>query len=136
MTVRHAIDLSTLLLIGSLAAGCGPRSSSTPSEPLPPTGQTAEPAVVGVVLREFEFEPRPLKAKAGTVRFLLINRGTVEHDFTIPAVEGHDLHEKHLVQPGKTLTVELELKPGVYEAICTLPGHKDAGMLVNVEVSS
>lgn len=134
MRARRAMILRTLLLIGGLAAGCSPRRASTPPVTSPSIGQT--PVAVGVVLREFEFEPRPLKAKAGRVRFLLINRGTVDHDFTIPAVEGHDLHEKHLVKPGKTLTVELELKPGVYEAICTLPGHKDAGMAVRVEVSS
>lgn len=134
MRTRHAMILSALLLIVGLTAGCSLRRASTPPAASPSAGQT--PGVVGVVLREFEFEPRPLKTRAGRVRFLLINRRTADHDFTIPAVEGHDLHEKHLVKPGRTLTVELELKPGVYEAICTLPGHRDAGMAVRVEVSS
>jgi uncharacterized cupredoxin-like copper-binding protein len=88
------------------------------------------------VVREFEFEPRPLKVKAGLVRFLLINRGSVEHDFAIPSLARHGAHEKHLIKPGKTTIVDLELKPGTYEAICTIPGHKEAGMVVTVEVSS
>lgn len=86
-------------------------------------------------MREFEFEPRPLKAKAGTVRFFLMNRGAVEHDFAVPSLEEHNVHEQHLVKPGQTTTVELELKPGTYEAICTIPGHKEAGMIVKIEVS-
>jgi uncharacterized cupredoxin-like copper-binding protein len=90
---------------------------------------------VEVVLREFEFEPRPLKVKAGTVRFRLVNRGAVEHDFAIPSLEEHGAHEQHVVKPGETRDVELELKPGTYEAICTIPGHKEAGMVVQVEVS-
>lgn len=124
------------LTLAAVLAGCAPRGTSTPMQPGPETKEAQQPPVVGVVLREFEFEPRPLKAKAGTVRFLLINRGTVEHDFTIPSVEGHDVHDKHLVKPGKTKTFELELKPGSYEAICTIPGHKEAGMVVVVQVSS
>lgn len=65
-----------------------------------------------------------------------MNRGTVEHDFTIPSVEGHDVRDKYLVKPGETKTFELELEPGSYEAICTIAGHKEAGMVVVVEVSS
>jgi uncharacterized cupredoxin-like copper-binding protein len=89
---------------------------------------------VTVVMREFEFEPKPLKAKAGTVRFVLMNRGTVDHDFAIPTLAGHGNHEQHLVPPGKTRTVDLELKPGTYEAVCTVPGHQGAGMSVTIEV--
>lgn len=86
-------------------------------------------------MREFEFEPRPLKAKAGLRRFLLMNRGTVEHDFTIPALQKHGAHEKHLLKPGETRMVELKLKAGSYEVICTVPGHKEAGMVATIEVS-
>ncbi len=92
--------------------------------------------MVTVVLREFEFEPRPLKVRAGVVRFQLMNRGSVEHDFAIPSLAGHDQHEQHLVKPGEIKIVELELKPGTYEAVCTIQGHKEAGMVVMVEVSS
>jgi plastocyanin len=76
-----------------------------------------------------------LRVKAGKVRFLLINRGSVEHDFVIPALQDHGDHEKHLVQPGKSRTAEFDMKPGVYRAECTVPGHKDAGMVVTIEVS-
>ena len=87
-----------------------------------------------VVLCEFEFEPRPLQAKAGLVRFLLMNRGTVEHDFTILALQRHGGHEKHLLKPGETPQDRGEAA-GSYEAICTVPGHKEAGMVVTLAVS-
>lgn len=123
------------LLIAVLTAGCASRGSSTPSTPSGQATQVSQPPAVGVVLREFEIEPRPVKVRAGTVRFLVMNRGSVDHDFIIPSLQGHDAHEQHLINPGKTQTVELELKPGSYEAICTVPGHKEAGMTVMVEVS-
>lgn len=101
-----------------------------------PTGTVpgADGPVVGVVMREFEFEPRPLVAKAGRVRFQLINRGSVEHDFMIPELMGEMEHERDLVQPGQSKTIEVDLKPGVYEAVCTVPGHKEAGMVLTIEV--
>lgn len=121
-----------LLLLSTIFAGCVPRAASPP----PPSGQQDQAPVVGVVLRDFEFEPRPLRVRAGKVRFQLMNRGTVEHDFAIPSLRGHDDHDKHLLKPGETKTIELELTPGTYEAICTIPGHKEAGMVINIQVGS
>ncbi|MGH9199227.1 MAG: plastocyanin/azurin family copper-binding protein [Acidimicrobiia bacterium] len=123
------------LALALTVAGCAPRSGTTSP---PQTGQPAdgrELPLVGVVLREFEFEPRPLRARSGKVRFLLMNRGTVEHDFFIPALREHGDHERHLVLPGKTLIVEIDLKPGSYTLECSIPGHKDAGMVATIEVS-
>jgi len=124
------------LALALTVAGCVPRGGTTSSPPQ--TGQPAdgrELPVVGVVLREFEFEPRPLRVKAGRVRFLLMNRGSVEHDFVIPALREHGDHEQHLVQPGKTRIVEIDMKPGSYTVECTIPGHKESGMIVTIEVS-
>ncbi len=116
--------LGVALFLAVLTAGCAPRGSSTPPTPSGQTTQASQPPTVGVVLREFEIEPRPLKVKTGTVRFLVMNRESVEHDFIIPSLQGHDAHEQHLIKLGKTQTVELELKPGIYEAICTVPGTR------------
>lgn len=126
-----ALQLATTLIVAGVVTGCASRQASAPL----PTGGT-EPRPVTVVLREFEFEPRPLKVKAGKVRFLLINRGSVEHDFMIPGVMQAMEHEKDLVQPGKSKTIEVDLKPGRYQVVCTVQGHKEAGMTITLEVSS
>ncbi len=122
----------TAVLTAALITGCTSQRATTPTTDTP----RADRPAVTVILREFEFEPRPLKVKAGKVRFLLINRGSVDHDFHIPSVMSAMEHEKDLVAPGKNKTIEVELKPGTYEVVCTLQGHKDAGMVVRLEVSS
>lgn len=122
-----------LVVLFLIVEGCtsqkivAPNGSSKPG----PQGQ-----VVGVVLREFEFEPKPIKARTGRVRFQLMNRGTVEHDFVIPAIQQHGDHELHLLKPGETRVVEIELRPGSYEVICTVRGHREAGMVGRIEVGS
>lgn len=120
------LKLAIACLLASVLAGCVSRPTGT----VPQTGGV----VVGVVMREFEFEPRPLVAKAGRVRFQLMNRGSVEHDFMIPELMREMEHERDLVQPGQSKTIETDLKPGVYEAVCTVPGHKEAGMVLTIEV--
>jgi len=115
-------------LLAFVLAGCVARQTGTVPR--------AESAVVGVVMREFEFEPRPLVAKAGRVRFQLMNRGSVEHDFMITELMMNMEHDRDLVQPGQTKTIEVDLKPGLYEVVCTVPGHKEAGMKVTIEVNS
>jgi uncharacterized cupredoxin-like copper-binding protein len=132
MRTQTLARVGTVLVVSALMAGCSARRPLTPP---PSPGQGEGPRVVTVVLREFEFEPKPLKAKAGMVRFVLMNRGTVDHDFAIPSLSEHGNHEQHLVAPGKTRTLDLELKPGTYEAVCTVPGHRSAGMWVPIEVN-
>lgn len=121
------MSVLALTLVAALG-GCVSRPSTTRESP------SGSAPAVGVVMREFEFEPRPLVAKAGRVRFQLMNRGSVEHDFAIPTAQAHEEHERHLLKPGETRTVEIDLAPGTYEVVCTVPGHKEAGMVVTIEV--
>jgi uncharacterized cupredoxin-like copper-binding protein len=129
MNRRWNLHLGTMLIVVGLAGGCATQHSAHPVQTV-----KTEPATIDVVLREFEYAPNPLKVTAGKVRFLLRNRGTVEHDFMIPGLMGHVDHAKHLVKPGQSRVVEVNLKPGVYEAVCTVSGHKEAGMRMTIEV--
>jgi uncharacterized cupredoxin-like copper-binding protein len=86
------------------------------------------PAVqeVSVVLKEWQIIPARLTVKAGRVRFVVKNEGTVDHGFE---VEGPGLEEEiDPFPPGRTRTLELDLAPGTYEVYCQVPGHKELGM--------
>lgn len=109
-----------LALVGALAA-CG--GSATPS-----------PAVQKLSTEgtEFAFNPDTLEAKAGQVlEITLVNKGILEHDFSIDAL-GVTL----LVPVGQTLAVTTA-KPvpaGTYDFYCAVPGHKEAGMVGTLTV--
>jgi uncharacterized cupredoxin-like copper-binding protein len=99
-----------------------------------PTASKAPAAAAGVVLEvagsEFSFTPSALKASAGTTTIRLVNKGVVEHDFTIDA-----LKIKISAAPGKTAEAVVTLKPGTYKSYCTVPGHLQSGMKGTLTVS-
>ncbi len=80
---------------------------------------------VGVEATEFAFEPNRVVTDAGEVNIALVNRGTMLHDLTIPALGVHLAAGR-----GETTTVGLSgLNRGEYPILCTVPGHAEAGMV-------
>lgn len=85
--------------------------------------------------KEFAFEPKEIRVNAGMARFVVRNGGTVEHDFEIVGVAQHGAeHKARLIQPGAVYEVEVSLRPGIYEVVCTVPGHQEAGMFGTIVV--
>lgn len=103
-----------LALTASLAA-CG--GGATPS--VAATKVSAEAV-------EFAFTPAALEATAGQVlEVTLVNKGTIEHDFSIDS-----LGLKVYAAVGKTTTgtTDKALTAGTYEFYCSIAGHREAGM--------
>lgn len=106
------------------------------------------PTKVTVTMTEFGFEPNVIQTVAGSpVELTLVNKGAIEHDFVIEVIpvadvsssnsgEHHmstdehseyDLHTSTAAGETSTLTFT-PTEPGTYQIICSVPGHKDAGM--------
>lgn len=80
---------------------------------------------------EFSFNPSSLRIAANEkIRITLDNTGDVEHDFEII---GTNIHV-HAGPGKKSVTMATIEKSGTYKAVCTLPGHKEAGMISIVQV--
>jgi len=115
------------------------------------------PQPVELVMTDFAFRPASFEVRAGVpVVLTLVNDGTVEHDFSIleipvesvtAAAEStgeHDmrmsameiepqLHASAAAGASNTLTFT-PTKPGTYGFFCTVPGHKEAGMVGTLTV--
>jgi uncharacterized cupredoxin-like copper-binding protein len=72
------------------------------------------------------FNPAQLSAAPGeTLLVEVINADAEQHDFAVPF-----LGEKLLLKPGYSGSVKLKpTKAGTFEIVCTLPGHREAGMV-------
>lgn len=94
------------------------------------TEETAGGQELTVTAHDIYFEPVELTASAGTITFILPNEGAAMHNFDIDALD-------ILVDmpPGTTQTLEVDIPAGTYEYYCSIPGHKDAGMVGTLVVT-
>jgi len=132
-----------LILAGVILAAC-----AAPAAPA-----VLEPIDLVLTATDIAYDTDRFEVTAGQpVRLTLRNDGVLEHDFSIMTVphtgevmvsemaeemEGHDMGnmveepEIHVVAPvGGRNTVEFTPSaPGEYEYYCTVPGHREAGMV-------
>jgi plastocyanin len=88
---------------------------------------------VRISATEMAFTPARLDLTAGqAINITVSNDGQLFHDFVLG-----DAGVRLNLDPGQQATAALALhEPGTYEAICTVPGHATAGMVLTIEVAA
>jgi uncharacterized cupredoxin-like copper-binding protein len=69
-------------------------------------------------------------ATAGKLRLVMPNPSTLPHDIALKADEGKgpELGKGPVVRQGGESKFEVDVKPGKYQFLCTVPGHAAGGM--------
>lgn len=109
---------------------------------------------VQVETTEFKFLPATIQVQAGKpVKLTLLNKGVIEHDLSVVEIlltdvkttkdsHGHEMSNMP-IQPklhvaavaGKSSVIEFTpTQPGTYQVLCTVAGHKEAGMIAQLIV--
>jgi plastocyanin len=81
-----------------------------------------------IVLKEYSINPEKtaLKNSETPIEIQIKNEGTDDHNFVIEEL-GID---SGILAPGEKVNVSFDLKEsGEFKAVCTLPGHTEAGMV-------
>ena len=94
----------------------------------------AAPKSVPVTESEFKIELPSTSLSPGSYTFNLTNKGQVCHDLVIDGPGVSD-EKTAVIGSGKTAKLRVDLKSGTYDFYCSVPGHKQAGMDVKVDVS-
>ncbi len=108
--------------------------TTAPATTAPATTAATAPAasvasggnVVMVQLKDFMITLDKSTVSAGMMTFNVKNNGPSPHNFNVK-INGE---EKGIptIDPGTTMTLTLDLKPGTYDYRCTIPGHDLLGM--------
>jgi uncharacterized cupredoxin-like copper-binding protein len=146
----HITWVAGLAATGVLAlvlAGCGSSSGSTSSaapSPAPAnTGSTTAQGsggsgsagkTVDVTLKDFSITLAGGDSLSpGAYTFSVTNDGPTEHNLTIEG-PGVDKQATPTFGSGETKTLAVTLQSGKYDFYCSVPGHKQAGMNVDITV--
>jgi uncharacterized cupredoxin-like copper-binding protein len=106
------------------------------------------PHTVKVSLKESSVKPNASQAASGKVAFKVHNAGTVTHEFVViktnkkaadplkgsRADESGNVGETGDLKAGASKSLTLNLPPGHYALICSLPGHYASGQHVDFTV--
>jgi uncharacterized cupredoxin-like copper-binding protein len=105
----------------------------SPKKP-PPAKKKAAAKTVNVAEKEFSIAlAGGTSLKTGRYKFAVDNTGKIQHDL---AIEGNGIKEikTPLIDAGQSKSLDVDLKPGKYTFLCTVPGHEQAGMKLQVTV--
>jgi plastocyanin len=116
--------LPTALACAALfATGCGDDSG----------GESAT-ASGGLTVRmtDYAFKPRNVTVARGTV-IQVTNEGEIAHNLKVergpdPQDDTDEVAGTETFLPGDSETLEVDLPPGRYVMVCTVPGHRELGM--------
>lgn len=103
-------------------------------------GKPAPAAHLLVYAQEWSLWPSSTRVPAGTVDVELWNRGQDAHDLRVRRVDsqammtGRVLGRVHSTPSGKISDAVWHLRPGRYELYCSMPGHLQMGMHVDITV--
>ncbi len=128
--------MSAVIVLARETTEAEAKGSETTTEATTTTATTTTTsAATSVPVSETEFKitlPKSTLA-AGSYSFEVANDGKIEHDLVI---KGNGVDEKTpTIAPGKSATLNVDLKPGTYDVYCSIPGHKQAGMDVKLTVT-
>jgi uncharacterized cupredoxin-like copper-binding protein len=110
--------------------------------------QSGPSTKMNVNMSDFAFTPNQFTVPAGEeITLQVSHNGVVEHDFIVmklgtdagPHFNAEDepnVYWQIKVQPGasQTITMTAPDKPGIYQIVCGMPGHVEAGMIGALEV--
>ena len=96
MTRRNRVALAACVLAFSVSAGASPSSHSEIGQPAPAASATR---TVNIEMTDLAFSPKTLNVKPGeTVRFVLVNKGQLLHEFNLGDAAMHAEHQKEMLK--------------------------------------
>ncbi len=108
----------------------GPFISPTAVATVAPTAAAEE---INLIAKDIAFDPTEITIAASDlpVTITMENTGAAEHDFVIDALD-----IKVAAAPGETVEIVIPAgtAPGEYQYYCSVPGHKEAGMVGTLTV--
>lgn len=129
MLRKFVLTVLVVAFSASAVACAGGGQTSKPASRADAADKAEKAAASVVKMMEFKYLPGELTLAGGS-HITLRNAGAVEHTLT-----STDLGLDVKVGAGKSSAVTVPAKPATYEVFCTVPGHKQAGMIGKLTIT-
>ncbi len=120
------------------AEGTGTQAGAAPTQQSAGnsgTGGASDATEVQATLREWAIDLSLHEVPAGKVRFTVNNQGQFTHNLTIISPSGEEVAAtRNFSAADGPQTLEVDLQPGTYTLICSLPGHAARGQRTELTV--
>lgn len=104
-------------------------AAETTQQEAPAAAPSVKMQTISITENEWGILPGEIRAKAGKIKFVVANRGSLAHSIEIEGKSyGKDFEYEEEVPIDGSVTFELDLSPGQYEVYCPVPGHEEKGM--------
>lgn len=131
-------DSSGAAATTTAAATATAPATPVPTESTPSTTTTTGGAAAGATTLALQADPTgqlkyvetKLTAKPGKITIKLTNASPVPHDVAVDGAPG----SSEVVQDGGSSELTVNLPAGTYQYYCTVPGHRQAGMVGTLTV--
>lgn len=116
-------------LIALKIGGTGTIAAATPAAEASPAADGGSSFEVDA--EDIKYDQTTLEIPANTdVQVKIVNKGVLQHDFTIDELKV----ASKLLNGGESDTVTINAPAGEYEYYCSVPGHREAGMVGKLTV--
>ena len=125
--MKHLRPLvAAIAVLPALLGGCGGDDANLPKGP------------GTVAMKEYQFIPSKVTVRRGAT-LTVANAGNIAHNLTVergpdPKKESARLIGTSSFLPGKSQRLRVGLRPGRYAIVCTVPGHRQLGMVGTLTV--
>jgi uncharacterized cupredoxin-like copper-binding protein len=139
-TEPMVMDTATVAPAEDVATSEPAATATTEAAAPEATATTADTSSAGngtitAVLKEWAIDLSTAEVSAGTVTFTVTNAGTMGHNLTVRDSSGSTVGATTTFTPSEgAQTLEVNLSPGTYTVICSLPGHASLGQKATLVV--
>ncbi len=129
------------------AAATAPTGSATAATAAPAAsassgGGGGASTTINATEKDFAIAIDQSSVPAGSVTFKISNQGPSPHnvgvtkqsDSSKSGITGPVIKDSDTIDGGKTTSITVDLQPGTYNVVCTVPGHVQLGMIVALTV--
>ncbi|MEO8288373.1 MAG: cupredoxin domain-containing protein [Chloroflexota bacterium] len=133
-TATQAAEPTATMEMGNAVDALPEATAPADSQPTTAPATGGDVTEVQATLKEWSIALSQAEVPAGKVRFTVTNAGQMAHNLTVTDSSGTLAKTPNFNASQGTQTLEIDLKPGTYTLICSLPGHAQRGQKIDLVV--